>query len=338
MFIAKFKNLKNYCMKATARAHSNIAFVKYWGRKDEILRLPTNGSISMNLSNLFSTTTVEFSPALPEDDITINNIKDKTVNDKVSKHLDRIRTLSKVNSFAKVVSHNSFAASAGMASSASGFAALTLAGITSAGSKLSEKEVSILARQGSGSACRSIPNGFVEWLDGDTSNESYAKSIFNESYWAICDIVTIISKEKKDVATSVGQQRVDSSIFFQTRLENIKTKIEQCHKLIEMKDFENFGKLIEMEALELHSIMLTSWPSLIYLEPESLIVMKLVHQLRAEGILVYFTIDAGPNIHVICLQKDSDLINKKLLNLSGVKETIINMPSKGTYLVEESLF
>jgi diphosphomevalonate decarboxylase len=325
-------------MKATARAHSNIAFVKYWGRKDELLRLPSNGSISMNLSNLFTTTTVEFNPSLTQDDILVNGVRDNEINRRVSKHVDRIRKLAHKNIYAKIISKNSFAASAGMASSASGFAALTVAGLAAAGISLSEKETSILARQGSGSACRSIPDGFVEWLDGETSEESYAHSLFNPAYWDICDLVAVLSKEKKDIPTSIGQQSVSTSIFFQTRIAQIKNKIKKCKELIEKKDFDNFGKLIEMEALELHSIMLTSWPSLIYWEPTSLSVMKTVKKMREEGILAYFTIDAGPNIHIICQKKDTNLVEPRIKDIIGVSDVLINSPSKGSYIIDTHLF
>ncbi|MCX6732429.1 MAG: diphosphomevalonate decarboxylase [Candidatus Roizmanbacteria bacterium] len=325
-------------MKATAKAHSNIAFIKYWGRKEETLRLPSNGSISMNLSNLFTTTTVEFRSDLNKDDVLVNGEENNAINSRISKHLDRIRMLLQKNIYAKVISQNSFAASAGLASSASGFAALTVAGVAAAGLHLSEKELSILARQGSGSACRSIPDGFVEWLDGNTSEDSYAYKLFDQSYWDLCDIVTVISKEKKDVPTSTGQQTASSSIFFQTRLNNIAQKIKTCKNLIKTKNFDEFGKLIEMEALELHTIMFTSWPSLIYLEPTSLTVMKEVKKLRDEGISVYFTIDAGPNIHIICQAKDIDIVQKRINSIPEIIETIVNQPSKGTYLLEDHLF
>src|SRR3989344_2439626 len=175
-------------MKSTAIAPSNIAFTKYWGRKDEKLRLPMNGSISMCLSNLLTTTTVEFSEKLKADDIIINGERREKEALKVSKHLDRIRKLAGISTYAKVVSQNSFPTATGLSSSASGFAALTVAGAKAAGLNLSEKELSILARQGSGSACRSIPDGFVEWIDGDTSETSYAISLYPPEHWHIVDV------------------------------------------------------------------------------------------------------------------------------------------------------
>ena len=186
--------------KATAVAPSNIAFIKYWGTKDEVLRLPKNGSISMNLSNLLTTTTVEFSNAFKKDEVVLNGKKEDIVGSRTVKHLDRIRNLAKFKTKAKVVTENNFPSGTGLSSSASGFAALTVAGASAAGLHLSKKELSILARQGSGSACRSIPDGFVEWLDGDTSDTSYAISLYPADYWDIVDVVAVVSKNKKEVS------------------------------------------------------------------------------------------------------------------------------------------
>src|SRR3989344_8081503 len=179
-------------MKATTIAPSNIAFIKYWGKKDEVLRLPENGSVSMNLSNLLTTTTVEFNTSLKDDEITINNKRESNKGSRAVKHLDRIRKLAKIETKAKVVTENNFPTGTGLSSSASGFAALTLAGAFAAGLNLSERELSILARQGSGSACRSIPDGFSEWLDGDTNETSYGIFLHPENYWDIVDVVAVV--------------------------------------------------------------------------------------------------------------------------------------------------
>src|SRR3989339_299984 len=156
-------------MKATAVAPTNIAFIKYWGKKDEELRLPANGSISMNLSDLTTTTTVEFSQQYVEDSVIINDGIDESQSTRVIKHLDLIRKKADLKLKAKVVSVNNFPDGTGLSSSASGFAALTLAATKATGLNLDEKELSILARQGSGSACRSISDGFVEWNKGTSS-------------------------------------------------------------------------------------------------------------------------------------------------------------------------
>lgn len=331
------KQLYRKDMKATAIAPANIAFIKYWGKKDEELRLPTNGSISMNLSNLLTTTTVEFSPRYKEDQILINNEINKKENKRVEKFLDKIRQMAKSSLYAKVVTENNFPKSGGLASSASGFAALTMAASHAIGLKLSEKELSIFARIGSGSACRSIPDGFVEWFEGNDSQSSFAQTIYPADYWNINNIVIIVNKESKKVATTDGHKLAKTSSFFEERLINIENKIEKIKKLIKDKNFVQFGDLVEQEALELHAIMLTSEPPILYLQPKSIEIMQLVWQWRSEGLFVYFTIDAGPNIHLICQEKDQQQVIDKLNKMKDIKY-IINSAANGTRLEEKHLF
>lgn len=325
-------------MKSTAIAPSNIAFTKYWGRKDETLRLPMNGSLSLSLSNLLTTTTVEFVKDLTADDITINNEKREKEAVKVSKHLDRIRKLAGTGTFAKVVSENSFPTGTGLSSSASGFAALTVAGANAAGLKLSESELSILARQGSGSACRSIPGGIVQWLDGDTSETSYAKTIFGKDHWDIADVVAVVSEGRKEISTSDAHEGANTSPFMNLRVEGMKAKNELLKKLIAKKDFQKFGELIESEALELHSIYITQKPALIYLMPNSLLIIKLCKKWREEGLPVYFTVNTGQDIHLLVEKENVEKLENKLKELPEVKEIIVNYPGDGTKLSDNHLF
>lgn len=325
-------------MKATAIAPSNIAFIKYWGKKDEKLKLPENGSISVNLDNLLATTTVEFSSEFDKDSVLINNRSEIKEVNRVIKHLDLIRKIAGISLKAKIVSKNNFPLGTGLSSSSSGFAALTLAGAKAAGLELNEKELSILARQGSGSACRSIPDGFVEWLYGDTSETSYSQTLYPPDYWKILDIVAVVSKEVKLTSSTEGQKIVSTSPFFQTRLQNIKQKIVKIKKIFETKNFTELGELIEEEALELHAIMLTSAPSLIYWLPATLKVMRLVKKWRSEGLEVYFTLNTGQDIHLIIEEKNSVELIKRLKEIKEVKKIIINRPSVGARLVEKHLF
>lgn len=325
-------------MKKTAVAPSNIAFIKYWGRKNEELRLPENGSVSMNLSNLLTTTTVEFDEKLTGDMVTIDGGENVTESSRVTKHLDRIRKIAGVNTFAKVASKNNFPSGTGLSSSASGFAALTLSATHAAGLTLTEKELSILARLGSGSACRSIPNGFTEWLDGDVSETSYAVSLYPKDYWDISDIVVIASNEKKSISTTEGQKLSNSSPFFQTRLNNMSEKISKLKEYLKDKNFTEFGKLLEAEALELHSIMLTSTPSLIYLLPNTLRVMHGVKKMRDEGVEAYFTLNTGQDVHVICKSQDTEIVSNRIKTIEGVSSIIKNSPADGARISENHLF
>jgi diphosphomevalonate decarboxylase len=328
-------------MKATAQAPSNLAFIKYWGRKDETLRLPANASISMNLSDLLTTTTVEFIPSLTMDELVINgqNFSQNTVEcQRVSKHLDRLRSIDQTSSRARVVSENSFPASTGLSSSASSFAALTVAGAGALGLNLRREELSVLARQGSGSACRSIPDGFVEWLDGDTSETSFAISLYPPDYWDIVDVVALVSDEKKDVSSSIGQRVVNTSPFFPVRLAGMKGKLDRARELLRHRDFLAFGELLEAEAVEMHAVMLTSTPSLMYWLPGSIQVMRLVRRWRASGLQVYFSVNTGQDVHLICRGEDVTHVVDKLKAVPVVRDIIVNRPASGARLIEGHLF
>src|SRR5687767_2727960 len=173
---------------ATAQGQPNIAFIKYWGNRDNTLRLPMNGSISMNLDSLYTRTTVSFQPSLPYDELVINGHETMGKGlDRISSMLDIIRGMANITERAEVISENNFPSGAGIASSASAFAALALAGSKAAGLSLSEPELSRLARRGSGSASRSIPGGFVEWQMGTNDEDSFAFSMAEQNYWNLMD-------------------------------------------------------------------------------------------------------------------------------------------------------
>ncbi len=325
-------------MKATASAPANNALIKYWGRKDEEQRLPANGSISINLSELKTVTTVEFSSDYKEDRVIIGGEEGGKKAERVIKHLDRIRSLAGISDHAKVVSENKFPSDTGLSSSSSAFAALSLAGAKAAGLDLSEKELSILARQGSGSACRSIPDGWTEWLDSDSSETSYAESIFPPDHWDVCDLVALVSTEKKHTTSSRGHTSADTSPFMNQRISGIPDKINRIKQLIKEKNFSEFGKLVEAEALELHSIMMTQDPPLLYWLPGTVKVMRAVQEWREEGIPVFFTVNTGQDIHILCENKDQEIIKKKLSEMECVREVIVNKVCEGARLSDDHLF
>ncbi|MBI3380200.1 diphosphomevalonate decarboxylase [Candidatus Gottesmanbacteria bacterium] len=326
-------------MKATAVAPSNIAFIKYWGKKDKNLRLPANTSISMNLSNAFTTTTVEFSADNKKDEIYFGEKRmDRKSSIRVISHLDRIRRIAKKNLFAKVVTQNSFPQSTGIASSASGFAALTLAAVGAMDLKCSEKDLSILARLGSGSACRSIPCGFVEWKVSKTSENSYSFSLYDEKHWDLKDIIAVVSTEEKKTSSTLGHENAKSSPLFSKRLEHLPARIVKLKEALKEKNIKKLGELIEKEAIELHMIMMTQDPPLFYWDGSTMEIVKLVRLWRNDGLLVYFTLDAGPNVHLICESKEENKVLEKLKKLSYIKNVIINSPSSGARLIDKHLF
>ncbi len=322
--------------KATAIAPSNVALVKYMGRKDEVLRLPENGSISMNLSDLLTTTTVEFDPWLKADIVEIDGEVEEGEHSHAVKHLDRIRQLAGTKMHACMKSMNNFPSGTGLSSSSSGFAALTTAATAAAGLRLSPKELSILARQGSGSSCRSIPDGFVEWKDGDTSETSYAESIFSPEYWDIRDVVAVVNKGRKEVKSSESHVRVTKGPYYATRIGRMPEKIKRCRKILVAKDFPALGAFLEEEALDLHAIFLTA--GIIHLEPATILLMKLCPKWRAEGLQVYFTLNTGQDVHLFCEPGTVHALQAKLKELPEVREVIVNRPAPGARLSEKHLF
>lgn len=321
-------------MKATAKAPANIAFIKYWGKTNEALRLPANSSLSMNLSNAFTVTSVEFGKQFKTDIVFMNGKKiDGGEALRISQHLNKIRKLAHMNLKAKVETENNFPKNAGIASSASGFAALTVAGSVAAGLKLSEKELSILARVGSGSACRSIPDGFVEWKQGNSSETSFAYSLYPADYWDIRDLIIVVGSASKKVGSSEGHALAESSPFYVARIKDMSQKVVEIKKALGQKDFTKFGEILEAEAINMHAVMMTSNPPLLYWNPMTIEIINSVWKLRDSGVEVYFTIDAGPNIHLICQAKDMIKINTTLKKLPSVKFTIVNHPCEGTRLI-----
>jgi len=321
-------------MKIKVFAPTNLAFIKYWGKKDAKLRIPANSNLSVCLDRLGTITEIEFDKKFSEDSVEIDGkISEGRERDRVVKHLDRIRNLAKVELKAKVVSKNNFPKSAGLSSSASGFAALSLSGSKAIGLNLPEKDLSRLARIGSGSACRSISSGWVEWVKGDDDKNSYAYSIFDEKYWDLRVLVVILSLKRKRVETTDGHKVARTSLFFKTRLENVEKRLEKMKRSIEKKNFSELGELMELEALSMHAVMLTSKPNLVYWLPETVRVIQAVQDWRKERLESYFTINTGQNVFVVCKPKDEDELMEKLEKIKGVIEVKKDRIGKGARII-----
>ena len=309
---------------ATAISHPNIAFIKYWGNRDNELRLPVNGSISMNLDGLVTRTTVSFQPSLPFDELIINGheIVGKGL-DRVSYILDLIREKAGIKMNAEVMSENNFPAGAGIASSAAAFAALALAGSKAAGLDLSEPELSVLARRGSGSASRSIPAGFVEWKMGEAESDSYAFSIAPADHWNLVDCVAIVSSTHKKTGSTEGHAIAGTSPLQQARVEDANRRLDICRTAILNRDFEAFADIIEHDSDMMHAVMMTSKPPLMYWQSATVEIFHLVREWRASGLPVGYTVDAGPNVHVLCLGEYKAEVEKRLREIPGVKDVLV---------------
>ncbi len=319
----------------TAIAHPNIALIKYWGEIDSNQHIPASGSISMNLEELITRTTVRFDTSLQQDQIVLNG--ERTIGkglERVSTFLNRVRQLAGISTFAMVESQNNFPTGAGLASSASGFAALSLAASQAAGLELDEKDLSRLARTGSGSACRSIPGGYVEWQAGNNDENSYAYSIAPPSYWDIVDCVALVSQDEKLVSSISGHSLASTSILQPSRLADSTRRLNICRNAILERDFNGLIAITELDSNLMHAVMITSNPALIYLQPATIEVMHAIQDWRGEGIPVCYTIDAGPNVHVLCPAGDAEWVNDRLNQLPGVRQVLVAHPGGPARLVE----
>ena len=309
---------------ATAQAFSNIAFIKYWGNRDNALRLPSNGSISMNLDGLYTRTTVSFQQSLPFDELIINGheVAGKGLN-RVSYILDLVREMAGIKMNAEVMSENNFPAGAGIASSAAAFAALALSASKAAGLNLSEAELSRLARRGSGSASRSIPTGFVEWQMGTGDDDCVAVSVAPPDHWELMDCIAIVSSQHKKTGSTEGHALAWTSPLQEARVADAPRRLDICRNAILTRDFATFADIIELDSDMMHSVMMTSNPPLMYWQSATLEVFHQVREWRGKGLPAAYTVDAGSNVHVICLKGYVKEVEKRLREIPGVSDVLV---------------
>lgn len=318
---------------ATAVAHPNIAFIKYWGNRDDEIRLPQNGSISMNLGDLTTRTMITFDSSLPRDTFDLNGIRQGgAALHRVSQHLNLIRGIRGFSAPAHIFSESNFPAGAGLASSAAAFAALTVAAVRAAGIEMTEKDLSRLARRGSGSAARSIPAGFVEWLRGDTDADSYAMSIAPADHWELVDCIVILDSNHKAIGSTEGHRLAQSSPLQQARVKDCDRRLENCRDAIRHKDFDALARVIELDSNLLHAVSMTSNPPVFYWLPATIEVMQSVINWRQAGLPVAYTIDAGPNVHVICDASSFTRVHDKLTSQPGIQRVLCSKVGNGTNL------
>ena len=320
--------------ETTAIAHPNIAFIKYWGNRDNDLRLPANSSISMSLGALETRTSVSLHSELNSDVLELDGSPQLgPALERVSMFLDIFRAASGNHVHARVVSENSFPQSAGIASSASGFAALALASAHAYGLDLTEKELSILARRGSGSAARSIPAGFVEWHAGLSSGDSFAETIALPNHWQLWDCIAMVEDQPKKIGSTQGHHLAETSPLQFGRLQDADRRLDLCRQAILQKDFTKLADVIELDSNMMHSVMLTSRPPLLYWSPVSIEIMQQVAAWRAAGLEAAYTLDAGPNVHVICTADSRQTVVERLAAIQGVMNTIVSPAGGGAFLV-----
>ena len=222
---------------------------------------------------------------------------------------------------------------AGIASSAAAFAALTLAGVAASDETLTEKELSTLARRGSGSASRSIPSGYVEWYQGSSHDTSYAESIAPPEHWDLVDVIAVISQSHKATGSTRGHSTADTSVLQNARVADAPRRLEICKKALLERNFAVFADVVEEDSNLMHAIMMTGRPSLFYWEPATLAIMQAVRQWRAEGLSVCYTLDAGPNVHCICTADGAGEVRSRLAKIDGVLQTLSAAPGGAAHII-----
>lgn len=310
---------------AAAQAQPNIALVKYWGKRDVALNLPAVGSLSITLDRLWTRTAVRFLPGEADDRVRLNGRSDATTAQRVVACLDLLRERAGVDWRAQVDSHNNFPTAAGLASSASGFAALVCAGAQALGLDLDRSELSRLARRGSGSAARSVFGGFVEWARGERADgaDSVAHPVLAAAMWPLRVAVALTSTAVKDVGSSEGMRRtVETSPFQAAWVAAQEGDLERARQAIRARDFEALADVAEHSCLKMHALALAAQPGLLYWNGATVECLQRVRALRRQGLPVFFTVDAGPQVKAVCLPQAIAPVTAALREVPGVVEVL----------------
>jgi diphosphomevalonate decarboxylase len=322
--------------QATAIAHSNIALAKYWGKLDVALNLPAVSSVSLTLSPLNTRTQCEFLSSLSADELILNGkpSQGKPL-ERAARVLSQIRAMSQEKRFARVVSENNFPTASGLASSASGFAALVAAGCAAAGMARDDASWSALSRQASASAARSILGGFALLPKGTPGDARLAAiQIAPPSHWAVNIVVAVINEGPKDTGSTEGMQHSkETSPYYQAWIDASDSLVEQVRSGVLSKNLRQVGEAMEQSTLAMHACMMASRPGLLYFQPGTLSALSTIKKLRRDGVEVYATMDAGPHVKALCHQDDAARVAKALEETQMVLRTITASPGEGAVLL-----
>ncbi|VVB65690.1 Diphosphomevalonate decarboxylase [Candidatus Gugararchaeum adminiculabundum] len=330
---------------ATVEATPNIALVKYWGKRNEELVLPVSGSISATMSfELKTRTSIAFSDKISSDEVYVNG--EKITGEHLlgaGKCLDFIRKAANVRNGkkARIASINCFPTAAGLASSASGYAALACAANAALNAGLKGEQLSIAARLGSGSASRSVYGGFAEWLAGkkNDGSDSYAVQIKDEKHWPeFRNVIGIIGKEKKKVSSRAGmKETVKTSAYYKEWMARHDSVLDTARKAILSKDLSKLLATIMKESDDMHHSMADTTPPIIYMNELSHSVVKKIREFNDSlgSIEAGYTFDAGPNPHVYTVQKHAKAIEKILLEVDGMQDVITCSVGSGPRVLKD---
>ena len=324
--------------EAVARANANVALAKYWGKRNEMLNLPYTGSVSVTLAGLTTTARVSFGSAALCDRIVLSGAPAASAEaGRVSAFLDIVRRNAGSYARAEVEIASNFPIAAGLASSASTFAAMALAATRAAGLSLSKRELSVLARRGSGSAARSVFGGFVEWYAGESSDgtDSFAEQIAPPDHWQLGVVVAITHEGPKGIGSREGMAHsVKQSPFFPVWLQTHDADLEAVRRGVAERNLRLVGEAAEHNCLKMHGVAIAARPPVLYWTPATLAVMQCVWRMRAEGIEAFFSIDAGPQVKVFCPIAQRPVVADALTTVPGVQRVLLSEPGGGVELVE----
>lgn len=318
----------------TARACANIALVKYWGKRDRERNLPAAGSLSLTLGALVTTTTVRFDGELSGDVLTLDGSPagEKALA-RVSRWLDLVRRRAGLDMRAEVVSQNDFPTASGLASSASAYAALAAAATRAAGLDLDARELSILARRGSGSAARSIHGGFVRMHAGERADgsDAFAEPLASASDWPVRMVIAVMGtgQAKKHASRDAMEHCAETSPLYPGWLSAVPGDLVAAEQAIAARDIQALGRVAEASALCMHAAALASRPAILYWRPSTLACMEEIHALRDASVSVYYTMDAGPHVKALTLAEHTDTVARALSKVPGVGRVIVSEPGRG---------
>jgi diphosphomevalonate decarboxylase len=325
-------------LPVTARSNVNVALVKYWGKRDPALNLPATGSISLTLAGLSVDAQVGFDASgdLAADEVTIDDEPARgTERDRLVQFLDLVRAAAGGGGAARVATRSHVPRGAGLASSAAAFAALALAGSRAAGLQLDPPALSALARLGSGSAARSIFGGFVEWRRGTRPDggDSVAEPLLAPGAWDVRVVVAITHGGPKPVSSREGMARAATSSLYPAWVAGAEADLAEARAAIRARDLEALGLLAEHSALKMHAVGLAARPPLLYWRGATIECVHRVWSLRAGGTPAFVTIDAGPQVKVLCTPGDVPHIAEALRAVPGVDRLVICAPGGGAEVV-----
>ena len=316
-------------MEASARACANIALAKYWGKADVQRNVPAVPSVSLTLDQLLTETRVRFDRSLGADVVRLDGRRATEAEaDRVIAMLNRVRREARLRVKARVSSHNHFPAAAGLASSASGFAALAAAASAAAGIGFNARRLSALARASSASAARSIYGGFVELPAGSRGDvELAARQVAPPEHWNLRLVVALTEPGQKKVGSTEGMERSrKTSPYYQAWLEQAPKWSRKIKRAIKERELDTLGAAMEQSTLAFHCCAITSDPPIIYWAPATLAALATVRGLRGRGVSVWATMDAGPHVKALCAASDASRVRQALDRTQGVTRSWVAKP------------